>query len=75
MSPLEIHKQLTIAIDALIEIRGTEFTAAVGMDTLFACGEALGIVAKAKALAGRDIDRETEATDEEAGSISGHHSA
>jgi hypothetical protein len=75
MSPLEIHKQLTIAIDALIEIRGTEFTAAVGMDTLFACGEALGIVAKAKALAGRDIDRETEATDEEARSISGHHSA
>jgi len=35
----------------------------------------LGIVAKAKALAGRDIDRETEATDEEARSISGHHSA
>jgi hypothetical protein len=61
MSPHEIHKQLTIAFEAMLAIRETEFTAAVGMDTIFACGEALGIVSKAKALAGRDIDKVTEA--------------
>jgi hypothetical protein len=61
MSPAEIHKQLTIAFETLLSIRETGFTAAVGMDTIFACGEALGIVASALALAGRDMDKVTEA--------------
>jgi hypothetical protein len=54
--PLDIHRQLTIAFEALMEFPGAGFTAAVSVDTVFACGEALGIVMKAKALASRDVD-------------------
>jgi hypothetical protein len=51
----EIYARLGVAFAALGEARGN-LDGSVRLDTAFALGEAIGLVAKAKALVGRDID-------------------
>jgi hypothetical protein len=56
MTLTEIHAVLRHAFDEIAMLRGQ--CDKVSLDTGFAIGEALGTVAKAKALVGRDIDQE-----------------
>jgi hypothetical protein len=50
-----IYENLALAAGLISEVRGA-LDGTVRADTAFALGEALGILAKAKALVGRDID-------------------
>ena len=51
----EVHAVLQKAFDTLFALYG-KIGPDMGSDTAFSIGEATGIVAKAKALVGRDID-------------------
>jgi hypothetical protein len=62
LTPQEVHAVLQQAFDALCGLYGKIGTD-LGNDTAFAIGEATGIVAKAKALVGRDIDDKGNRTD------------
>ena len=53
----EIYKRLLEAFGLLGDMYGN-LDGAIKVDTAFALGEALGVVSKAKALVGRDIDDE-----------------
>ena len=55
MTPKEIHAVLQQAFDALIALHGQ--IDGVSPDTAYAIGEATGVLSKAKALLGRDIDQ------------------
>jgi hypothetical protein len=48
------HGHMLAAFDELAKTFGQ--AGLLNADTAFACGEALGIISKAKALVGRDID-------------------
>lgn len=54
MTLIEIHGVLTSAFHDIAALHG--HVDDVSPDTAFAIGEALGVIAKAKALVGRDID-------------------
>jgi hypothetical protein len=62
-----VHETLKIAFEELVRVSGN--FEGLKMDTVFALGEALGILSKAKALVGRDVDDARE-RNEEAGPIS-----
>jgi hypothetical protein len=55
MTAPEVHKQLQIAFEALAPIFG-RLEGDMRADTAFAIGELTGLIAKVKALVGRDID-------------------
>ena len=55
MTPIEIHAVLQRAWDGVASVHG-ELGHDISPDTAMALGETLGLIAKAKALVGRDID-------------------
>jgi hypothetical protein len=55
MKTPEIHKRLQTAFEALAPIFG-QLEGDMRADTAFAIGELTGLIAKVKALVGRDID-------------------
>ena len=55
-APRLIYRVLQAAFDGIEEVKGAICAGELLPDTVFACGEALGVIAKAKALVGRDID-------------------
>ena len=55
MSLREVHAVLQTAFEHVMTLRG-QLSDDVGTDSAFAIGEAMGVLAKAKALVGRDID-------------------
>jgi hypothetical protein len=55
MTLTETYDQLMIAFEALAKLRGN-LESGIGADSALAIGEALGNIAKAKALVNRDID-------------------
>lgn len=55
MKAAEIHERLTKALDELTPIVG-RLEGDMRLDTVFALGELTGVIAKVKALVGRDID-------------------
>ena len=57
VKPLELHRILQEAYDTLQVVRARGLAMTIGPDTAFALGEALGTIAKAKALVGRDVDQ------------------
>lgn len=59
MTKPDIHKVLQQAYDQLLALHGKVHC--LSSDTVFAIGEATGILSKAKALVGRDIDNERDA--------------
>jgi hypothetical protein len=59
MSKEEIHAILQDAFEKLAALHGQ--CDGVSTDTAFAIGEATGLISKAKALIGRDIDTERKA--------------
>lgn len=54
----KIHAQLVTAFEAVLSVSASlnESRPPLKMDTVFALGETLGVIMKAKALVGRDID-------------------
>jgi hypothetical protein len=54
MTLQEVHGVLREALDRLARLHGE--LDSVSTDTAFAIGEALGMISRAKALVGRDID-------------------
>lgn len=55
LSLTEIHARLQRAFNSLAEVHNN-FPPSISDDTCFALGEALGVISKAKAFVGRDID-------------------
>lgn len=62
----EAYAALQAAHDAVATILGMEAITVMGPTTLVAIGEALGTIAKARALAGRDIDDNKTASGDDA---------
>jgi hypothetical protein len=61
-----IHATLQFAFEELLRVSGN--LDGLSVDTIFALGEAMGIVSKAKAFVGRDIDvAKARATNEKTG--------
>jgi hypothetical protein len=56
MKPLEIHRLLSEAREAVNEIMRSPSLENISSDTCMAIGECAGVLDKAKALVGRDID-------------------
>jgi hypothetical protein len=63
MTAQDIHAKLLIAFEAMLSVSASinESQPPLKMDTVFALGETLGVIMKAKALIGRDIDDAKEA--------------
>ena len=55
LTPRQVHAVLAQAYDTVLGLYGRIGTD-LGPDTAMSIGEALGVIAKAKALVGRDID-------------------
>lgn len=51
-----VHGILQVAFDGLSQMSRAGAPVGISIDTAFACGEVTGLLAKAKALLGRDID-------------------
>lgn len=51
-----LHATLQKAYELVLTLRVPDWPEGIGSDTAFAIGEAAGILSKAKALVGRDID-------------------
>jgi hypothetical protein len=62
LTPQEVHAVLQQAYESVLCLYG-RIGNELGNDTAFAIGEATGIIAKAKALVGRDIDDKGNRTD------------
>jgi hypothetical protein len=65
-----IHGRLQVVVEELLRV--AQDLNGLSLDTIFALGETMGIVAKAKALVARDIDQAEEAH-AQARTVSGHH--
>lgn len=55
LTPTQVHAVLQKGFDEIVTLRG-HIGNDLGNDTAFAIGESLGMIARAKALVGRDID-------------------
>lgn len=55
----QIHANLQAAYELMGQVRTqiADMHLLLGLDTAFACGEATGVLGKARALVGRDIDQ------------------
>jgi hypothetical protein len=67
----DIHRTLQVVFEELLCVSNFD---GLSLDTIFALGEALGIITKAKALVGRDIDQ-AEGAHAKAGAVSGQDGA
>lgn len=52
----QLHEKLTQVFDTLVTLPEGGWPEGISSDAVFALGQASGIVSKAKALVGRDID-------------------
>ena len=65
---VHVHATLTQAFELLLGLSEGEWPVGLSLDSVFAIGESIGILSKAKALVGRDIDARD--GDEATGTIS-----
>lgn len=56
MTLKELHEKLQLMFEELGALRKDPVLYETGTDTVFALGEVMGVLSKAKALVGRDID-------------------